>query len=573
MNTSYNNRIPKYPVIVKAGLYTRVSSQEQAQHGVSLAEQKERLEAWAKIEGWEVAEFYTDDGYTGGNDNRPDLQRLMSDARAGLFNIVAVTKIDRFFRNTRQLLNYIHELESNGVTFVAQAEGIDTSKPGMGKVILSMLGSVAEWERERIGNRVSDFRQHLAKKGQWSSGRTPFGYRFDKGTKELVTDPLEVEAVKFIFETYTGKQIGIIRCAELANKEGIITPRGGRRKHTTWTQSAIRHILTHPAYKGGPSDDWQFKTPAIVTTELWEQAQRQLAGNRHFREAESHNPFTGLLRCGLCGHTLRVGYNHNTHTVWECPGRLKRLHLDGSPHCELPRSDSFEMEANLAYFLSELFTDENKLKDYVNATIRNLEKEHKQVERRVSPIRDNIERCKLAMEKADTMYEMNRLTRDDYRARISGLRKRIKALEYQVSDADPLLIRQLTQIEDAIAFYNGLTIEIPQAMTKIEGAIERAFPDKLPDESDDDISEHDLEGMACVMVAAEGFGIKADSFTETVKQLSGKIAEYMRKIGLYAYIYPEDIEIKGAIRQTNISNSCSKNINIPLSITLPGVKL
>jgi len=350
---------------MRAALYTRVSTQEQAQHGISLSEQKERLEAWGKIEDWEITDIYTDDGYTGGNDNRPDLQRLMADAKTGAFNIAAVTKIDRFFRNTRQLLNYIHELESHGVTFMAQAEGIDTSKPGMGKVILSMLGSVAEWERERIGNRVSDFRQHLANKGQWSSGRTPFGYRFNKDTKELIVDPLEAEAIKFIYKTYTERQTGIVQTAELANKEGVITPRAGRRKHTTWTQSAIRHVLTHPAYKGGPNESWPFKAPAIVTSGIWDTAQRQLAGNRHFRETENHNPFTGLLRCGLCGYTLRIGYNHNATQIWECPGRLKRLHLDGSPRCTLPRTPASTLTEYLAFKVTEIFSDPVKLEGYI----------------------------------------------------------------------------------------------------------------------------------------------------------------------------------------------------------------
>ncbi len=543
---------------MRAALYTRVSSQEQAQHGVSLAEQKERLKHWAKAEGWEIAGIYTDEGYTGGNDNRPDLQRLMADAKTGAFNIVAVTKIDRFFRNTRQLLNYIHDLESYGIPFMAQVEGIDTSKPGMGKVILSMLGSVAEWERERIGNRVSDFRQHLASKGQWSSGRTPFGYRFDKKTKELIIEPLEAEAIKFIFQTYTDRQVGIVQTAELANKEGVITPRAGRRQHTTWTQSAIRHVLTHPSYKGGPSEDWQFNTPAIITDELWESAQRQMAGNRHFRAVENHNPFTGLLRCGLCGYALRIGYNHSTSQVWECPGRLKRLHLDGSPRCTLPRLPAEGLTAYLAFKVTEIFSDPDKLQSYINDTIANLQKEKAAVKSKLKPLKAKATRLEESMTKADTMFELGRLNKQEYQARIRGIRQQLRELENQTTSADPMLLKQLDDYDKAIKHYTNIPEMLNKwlEMTKSPLLSKEAYP--LAKISSPFVSE--LFNTVEYKTEKTEYGHRG-SITNREDEA---VAKYLRQFGLYAYIYPDKVEFKGAIRQSNISSACRSG-RCPLS--------
>ena len=515
---------------MRAALYTRVSSQEQAQHGVSLAEQKERLEAWAKMEGWEVANIYTDEGYTGGTDNRPDLQRLMHDAKAGLFNIVAITKIDRFFRNARLLLNYVHELEQVGVNFVAQAEGIDTSKPGMGKILLSMLGSVAEWERERIGDRIRDFRSHLMRKGQWSSGRTPFGYRFNKQTKELIPDPLEAEAIRFIFNTYTKNQLGIVRTAELCNQQQIITPRAGRRQHDTWTQSAIRHVLTHPAYKGGPNDQWPFKCPAIVQEHLWDTAQRQLASNRHFREVEGHDPFTGLLRCGLCGKTLRIGYNHSTKKVWECPGRLKVTHLDGSPRCTLPRREAPQLTDKIIREITEILNNPELLDKYIQDTGNNLEKEKAKLERKLKPIQGSINQAKESMSKADTMYELGRLTTEDYKARIAGLKARMKELEKQTTDADPMLLKQLADTERQLKYWAGYA-HLKNFMTK-KGKTLRTGP------------ALDVFSTLQALAPISNFDIY-DHPQETITQ-------QLRRMGLYAYIYPKAIEIKGAIRQSNV---------------------
>lgn len=511
---------------MRAALYTRVSSQEQAQHGVSLSEQKERLEAWAKLEGWDIAGIYTDEGHSGATDKRPGLQSLMEDARAKLFDIVAVSKLDRFFRNTRQLLNYVHDLDSNGITFVAQAEGIDTSKPGMGKIILSMLGSVAEWERERIGNRISDFRNHLARRGQWSSGRTPFGYRFDKAKKELLIDPLEAEAVRFIFNTYANNEIGIVRTAELCNQKEIITPRPGRRHHTTWTQSAIRHVLTHPAYKGGPNDDWVFNTPAIIPPELWNAAQRQLSTNRHFRDSESKSPYQGLLRCGLCGHTMRIGYNHSTSKVWECPGRLKRLHLDDSPRCILPRFDAKSLEGRMSVKIAKILNNPELLDKYIGDTINNLEKEKSKLERKLKPIQGNIKRIQESMTKADTMYQLGRLSTEDYKSRITGLRARLQELERQTTEADPLLLGQLKETDKLLKYWAGYS-HMMQFFAK-----QRGKKLKVP--------------------ALDAF-FTLQALSPSPKYPQEPAGHYLKQLGLFIYIYPKHIEIKGVLRPINIT--------------------
>jgi len=257
----------------------------------------------AKLENWYVYDRYQDKGVSGGIDNRPHLQRIMADARAGRIDLVAVTKLDRFFRNTRLLLNYIHDLEGYGVGFTAQAEGIDTRKPGIGKITISLLGSIAECERDRIGQRVSDFRNHLAGGGRWSSGRTTFGYRFNKENKELEVCEPEANAVAFAFRHYVEDRLGLLRLADLMNSENLIAP----GKNSIWTPSSVLYTLRHPAYKGGPNDSWRYKCPAIVDKETWKAVQRRLSNNRYFRPASNPSPYQGLLRCGLCGRNIEDG--------------------------------------------------------------------------------------------------------------------------------------------------------------------------------------------------------------------------------------------------------------------------
>ncbi|MBN1226779.1 MAG: recombinase family protein [Deltaproteobacteria bacterium] len=533
----------------RVALYARVSTAEQAEHGVSLSEQKERLQAWAKLEGWEIAGVYADEGFSGGTDDRPELRRLLIDARAGLFDIVAVSKLDRFFRNTRLLLNTIYQLEKYGVGLRAQADGIDTtSNTGIGKVTLNLLGSFAEWERERIGSRIKDFRNHLACKGRWSSGRTLFGYRFNRETKELEINQPEAEAIQFAFELFTQPEpIGILKLADIMNQRGYLSPRTHRNNQlmNCWTQTTARHVITHPAYKGGPNDDYKFKCPPIVTEQVWSEAQRRLRSNRHFRDTESRSPYQGLFRCGLCGHTLRIGFNHNSFKVWECPGRLKRLHLDGSPRCTLPRFKTDKLETKIEDEVIRFYNEPETFEKYIADTIKNLEKESYELERRLRPIQKQIDRILSQLQKADTMYELGRLSTDDYKARVVGLNSKLNELNNQSNDADPLMLRQLNDINRDIQYYQG--------MRKFRDFIDFIIPDYdtikagLSEETGE-VNTREPENLF-----SDVFQTVPDNFLSHPEEATSKL---MRELGLMAFIYPNRIELKGNVRQTNFSPDC-----------------
>ncbi len=518
---------------IRVGLYERVSSQEQAQHGVSLDEQAERLDLFAKLEGWRPYDHYRDEGVSGGTDDRPQLQRLMADARAGRIDLVVVTKLDRFFRNTRLLLNYIHELEGYGVGFVAQSEGVDTRKPGIGKIILSLLGSIAEWERERIGQRVSDFRQHLARQGRWSSGRPPFGYRFDKDSKELVIDKLEAEAIRFAYTTYTSQQLGLIRLAEAMNAGEQLTPRMGKRKCSTWTQSAVRHILTHPAYKGGPNETWQFKCPAIVEPEVWEAVQRRLASNQHFKPATSgcKSRFRGKLHCGLCGHTLRVGYSHNTKAVYECPGRLKRLHLDGSARCVLPRFEVPNLDDTLWQKIDDLCNNPDMVVEFIHKTIANLDNERSLLKEKLLPLNEEEARLKEELTICDARLEMKRISPEVYKKRVRELDGQLRRLEERKRGIDPFALRDLKYNQESIDHYQYLLRSVTEWGNKED------ILSWFADDRDYEI----------------GLG------------MPGKIQQ-----GLTALVFADHTELKGNIKvgQSNVSPTYKNDIELPLSIRI-----
>jgi len=192
----------------KVAVYARVSTQEQAVEGVSIEAQVAALQAYARSQGWEIADEYIDGGYSGGTDERPALKRLLVDAKQHQFNILAVCKLDRFFHNLRLLLNHLHGLEQLGIKFVSTQEGLDTSTP-YGNFAVQIMGVIAEFERGRIGERVKGSRRYLINGGNWPGGRTLYGYRWLNKERKWEVVPEEARIVEHIYDLYVNRMKGI----------------------------------------------------------------------------------------------------------------------------------------------------------------------------------------------------------------------------------------------------------------------------------------------------------------------------------------------------------------------------
>jgi DNA invertase Pin-like site-specific DNA recombinase len=251
----------------KVAIYARVSSQEQATEGVSIEAQVAALKTYAKSRGWEVFDEYIDGGYSGGTDERPALKRLLLDATQNRFNIIAVCKLDRFFRNLRLLLNHLHNLEQLAIKFVSTQEGFDTSTP-YGKFAMQFVGVVAEFERGRIGERVKDSRHYLIGRGDWPGGRTAYGYRWLARERKWEVIAEEADIVQRIYGLYINKKMGIESIAAALNKDGLLT-----RDGVPWRFSAVRAVLSYPGYMG--LHKIGIPMPVIIDERTWQLAQER----------------------------------------------------------------------------------------------------------------------------------------------------------------------------------------------------------------------------------------------------------------------------------------------------------
>ncbi len=222
--------------------YTRVSTDEQAMHGVSLAAQREKLHAYAALYGLEIVEVVEDAGQSAKSLKRPGLQRALDMLKAGKADGLLIAKLDRLSRSVKDwntlIERYFGERAGRGLFSVA--DSIDT-RSAAGRLVLNVLMSVGQWEREAIGERTRDALRHKKSKGQRISGRIPFGYRLAEDGVALVEDPTEQSILREI-DGLRAAGLSLRKIAEALNREGVPTKEGGPWRHTT-----IRGILTRNA--------------------------------------------------------------------------------------------------------------------------------------------------------------------------------------------------------------------------------------------------------------------------------------------------------------------------------------
>ncbi len=231
---------------MRAAVYVRVSTEEQAAEGYSLDAQKSVLEDYCIAEGWDVHDVYEDDGYSGRNDKRPAYRRMMDEMDK--WDVILVIKMDRIHRNSRNFMAMMDRLNRNGKMFVSSTESLDTTN-ALGRFVVDMIQRLSQLESEQIGERTHMGMREKAEsmEASGSEKRTmgftaPFGYRLDDG--RLVADPDEMRVVRRIFAAYMeGESMDMI--AFSLNSEGRLT-----RKGNAWNKFNVRNILHNPVYAG-----------------------------------------------------------------------------------------------------------------------------------------------------------------------------------------------------------------------------------------------------------------------------------------------------------------------------------
>ena len=295
----------------RCAIYTRKSVEEGLdQEFNSLDAQREAGEAYIasqKANGWVcLPTRYDDGGYSGGNMKRPALQQLLADCEAGLVDIIVVYKIDRLSRSICDFADLSKKFDEWGTQFVAVTQEINTATSA-GRMMLNILITFAQYEREVITERVRDKMAASRKKGKWVGGRVPMGYRVEN--KKLVVEPEEARVIQRIFQRFIEIQSPSLIAQEL-NKDGIRTKQG-----KAWDKPHIYRILSNHTYIGQvkyKGSICEGEQNAIVELDVWNRTREILALNepvpRQTKRMETIAPLKGILRCGHCDCAMMPTY-------------------------------------------------------------------------------------------------------------------------------------------------------------------------------------------------------------------------------------------------------------------------
>ena len=321
---------------LQCAVYTRKSTEEGLDRDFNtLDAQREAGEnyiASQKQEGWNcLPDAYDDGGYTGGNMDRPALQRLLADVRSGRVNCVVVYKVDRLSRSLLDFSRIMEDFDRYNVAFVSVTQQFNTAT-SMGRLMLNVLLSFAQFEREMISERTRDKMGAARRKGKRLGGTPVLGYDVDSESRKLVVHPEEAARVRAIFGLYCEQQ-GLIPTVRELTRRGWVTKRWVTKKGKAiggqpFNKARLHYLLTNVTYLGKvvyEGQTYEGEHESIVSRELFDAVGERLSQNRQRRRRPRSNNLPGLLE-GLSA-LRRVPHPDAAHLHVQGPASLSLLFL------------------------------------------------------------------------------------------------------------------------------------------------------------------------------------------------------------------------------------------------------
>jgi site-specific DNA recombinase len=329
--------------LVRCAVYTRKSTEEgMEQEFNSLDAQRESAEAFVRSqthEGWTcLPDRYDDGGFTGGNMERPALRRLLADIQAGKIDCVVCYKVDRLSRSLLDFARMMETFDKHGVSFVSITQQFN-SATSMGRLVLNVLLSFAQFEREIIAERTRDKMAATRRKGKWSGGTPVLGYDLDPRGGRLHVNDEEAERVRIIFALYLEHRALLPVVQELERRGWVSkqwrTRHGRQRAGRPFTKTSLYRLLTNVIYAGKvryKDEIHDGEQPALIDAETFGRVQALLRSHGPTLGPSSLHGFTsllkGLLRCVPCdcamtpAHTTRKGGQR--YRYYTCVNAQKR---------------------------------------------------------------------------------------------------------------------------------------------------------------------------------------------------------------------------------------------------------
>ena len=367
-----------------AGIYVRVSAEEQNREGFSLKEQEERLKEFCNFKRYEIYKIYKDAGISAKNDKRPAYQEMMSDVKNKNINVIVAFKLDRLTRSVydiEKLMKTVNDYECD-IDCMADESNTTTSN---GRMVMRIMTSVSQNEIEKCSERTK-FGMVGAIKSGHIPNRTPLGFK--RIDKKLVPDLITKDVIVRVFDLYLeGKSHQTI--ANIYNKEQVL----GK---TNWYDSTIQKILSNELYKGDFVNGRRTKRPTyyenvvapIVSKEKWESCQYQKQRNARHYERTATYLFTNKLKCSKCGCFL--GGSATTKP------NGKKYYYYKCEHCKTYFNES-DIETSLFVLMNELVKEDELLNNYYTPFIKSkLENNQIDFDKQIKELDKQMDRIKNA---------------------------------------------------------------------------------------------------------------------------------------------------------------------------------
>lgn len=326
-----------------AGLYMRLSKDDERQgESLSIEHQRDILRKYAEEHDFNVYDEYIDDGVSGTTFDRPNVQRLLDDAKTGVINTIIVKDLSRFGRNYIEVGQYVdYVFPSFGIRFIAIQDHVDTENKNDGAMeIMPIVNLFNEWHAANTSKKIRAVRQSNAVAGIYGAKRASYGYV--KGTDKKhtpVVDPETAPTVVRIFEMYASG-MSQMKISEVLNEEKIHSPnryayeklgqKGIPNEKSLWCSVSVRRILNNIIYLGHmpqlqtttvsyknhkicPKDqsEWAIvynNHEPIISQELWDRVQarqKSVAQGKKTKSGQTH-PLSGFLFCADCGSKMKL---------------------------------------------------------------------------------------------------------------------------------------------------------------------------------------------------------------------------------------------------------------------------
>ena len=397
------------------GIYMRVSTEDQAREGFSLPEQKERLEAYCKFNGYKIVEYYTDAGISAKTGNhRPEYDRMLEDGKQGKINMIIALKLDRITRSTRDWETLMDYLEKYNINIAFVNDDINTTTAN-GKMVSRIMMSVSQNEIERTSERTIIGLEGAIKQGHIPA-RAPLGYKHID--KKLVPDPLTKDIVVRIYNLYfEGLTYNTI--AKLFNKEKVC----GK---ANWKDTSILKIITNVIYKGDYIQGKTTRNPRyfedvvepIVSKELWDSCQVQKKKNqRNYMRSQTYI-FLQKLKCPKCGRILAGGASHKIKAdKWYYYYRCEKCRGNIREH---------EIEDSIKELLSDIFEYDSVVNEFFLPVLQNkIHNPKEDFEKEIT----NLNNKKIRIRKA---YIDELFAEEEYKEETNIIENKIKDLKKKI---------------------------------------------------------------------------------------------------------------------------------------------